>query len=101
MKLNDMLSEQQLDELAPAIGAMARAAAPLARTAVSAVGQAVGSTIADKVNAPATSNDPKVQTMMVAQQAKQKQDQKKGIQAEITALTKQISDLRRQLSTIR
>lgn len=94
-----MLSEQQLDELAPAIGAMARAAAPLARTAVSAVGQAVGNTVAN--NAPATSNDPKVQTMMVAQQAKQKQDQKKGIQAEITALTKQISDLRRQLSTIR
>jgi hypothetical protein len=99
MKLHDMLSEQQLDELAPAIGAMARAAAPLARTAVSAVGQAVGNTVAN--NAPATSNDPKVQTMMVAQQAKQKQDQKKGIQAEITALTKQISDLRRQLSTIR
>ena len=94
-----MLSEQQLDELAPAIGAMARAAAPLAKGAVSAVGQAVGNTVAN--NAPATSNDPKVQTMMVAQQAKQKQDQKKGIQAEITALTKQISDLRRQLSTIR
>lgn len=94
-----MLSEQQLDELAPAIGALARAAAPLAKGAISAVGQAVGNVVAN--NAPATSNDPKVQTMMVAQQAKQKQDQKKGIQAEITALTKQISDLRRQLSTIR
>lgn len=100
MKLNDMLNKQQLDELAPAIGAaMARSAAPLAKGAVSAVGQAIGNPVAN--NTPATSNDPKVQTMMVAQQAKQKQDQKKGIQAEITALTKQISDLRRQLSTIR
>lgn len=90
MKLNDMLNERQLDELAPALGALAQGAAT-----------AVGSAVTNKVMAPATSNDPRVQTMMVAQQAKQKQEQRKGIQDEIAALTKQISELRRQLSTIR
>jgi hypothetical protein len=56
---------------------------------------------APAANIPATSNDPKVQTMMLAQQAKQKQEQRKSIQDQIVALTKQISDLRRQLSQIK
>jgi hypothetical protein len=49
---------------------------------------------------PATSNDPKIQSAMMAQQQKQRLEQRKAIQDQITAVTKQLTDLRRQLTQV-
>jgi hypothetical protein len=89
MRLHDMLREGDLVEFMGPGGDPGTA--PVAPTTAAAPGGAM----------PATSNDPKIQGAMLAQQQKQKQTQRKAIQDQITALTKQLSDLRRQLSTVR
>jgi len=126
MRLQDIVNEddQQLNEFLPALAA---GAAGIARVG-SAVGgalakgaQAVGGAVSKGAQAvggavskvgtgalktaaeiaatmPATSNDPKIQSAMMAQQQKQTQEQRKAIQDQITAVTKQLTDLRRQLS---
>ena len=117
MRLQDIVNEddQQLNEFLPALAA---GAAGIAR-AGSAVGgalakgaQAVGGAVSKvgtgalktaaeiAATMPATSNDPKIQSAMLAQQQKQTQEQRKAIQDQITAVTKQLTDLRRQLSQL-
>lgn len=49
----------------------------------------------------AAPNDPKNKAAATALQTKQKQLQRKTIQDQISALTKQITDLKKQLMTIR
>ena len=117
MRLQDIVNEddQQLNEFLPALAA---GAAGIARVG-SAVGgalakgdQAVGGAVSKAGTGalqtaagmaaamPATSNDPKIQSAMLAQQQKQTQEQRKAIQDQITAVTKQLTDLRRQLTQL-
>jgi len=117
MRLQDIVNEddQQLNEFLPALAAGA--------TGIARVGSAIGGVVAKGAQAvggaigkagtgalktaagmaatmPATSNDPKVQSAMMAQQQKQTQEQRKAIQDQITAVTKQLTDLRRQLTQL-
>lgn len=82
MKLDDLLQEQELCELGP------MSATPGVQTQpgmVPAVGQQF---------------DPKLQTAMAAKAQQDKVKQRKAIQDQITALTKQLADLRKQLTDI-
>jgi hypothetical protein len=114
MRLQDIVNEddKQLNEFLPALAAGAArigstvggALAKGAQTVGSAIGKAgtnVAQTAAGMAAAmPATSNDPKIQSAMLAQQQKQTQEQRKAIQDQITAVTKQLTDLRRQLTQL-
>jgi hypothetical protein len=90
MRLTDIMNESDLMEFGE-IGTDPS-------TMVAAPGAVPGATATPM---PATSNDPKVQGAMQAQQMKMKQEKRKAIQDQITSLTKQISDLRRQMSSIK
>ena len=108
MRLQDIVNEddKQLNEFLPALaagaarvgsavgGVLAKGAQAVGKAGTGALQTAAGMA----ASMPATSNDPKVQGAMMAQQRKQTQDQRKAIQDQITAVTKQLTDLRRQLS---
>lgn len=114
MRLQDIVNEndKQLNEFLPALaagaarigstvgGALAKGAQAVGG-AVSKVGTGALKTAAEiAATMPATSNDPKIQSAMLAQQQKQTQEQRKAIQDQITAVTKQLTDLRRQLTQL-
>lgn len=80
MKIGDLLHEQDLQELGPMT------------TTVAPGGATMGTQM------PGGAADPKIQTAMVAQQQQDKIKQRKAIQDQIMMLTKQISDLRRQMA---
>jgi hypothetical protein len=111
MRLQDIVNEddQQLNEFLPALAAGAArigstvggALAKGAQTVGTAIGKgAMQAAIGSASSMPATSNDPKIQSAMLAQQQKQTQEQRKAIQDQITAVTKQLTDLRRQLTQL-
>jgi hypothetical protein len=109
MRLQDIVqeSDQQLNEFLPALAAGAARVGSAVGGMVSKGAQAVGTAVGKGAMQaaigsamPATSNDPKIQGAMLAQQRKQTQDQRKAIQDQITAVTKQLTDLRKQLAQI-
>jgi hypothetical protein len=109
MRLQDIVNEddKQLNEFLPALAAGAARVGSAAVGTLAKGAQAVGTAVGKGAMQaaigsamPATSNDPKVQGAIMAQQQKQRLEQRKAIQDQITAVTKQLNDLRRQLTQL-
>jgi hypothetical protein len=103
MKLSDLKeNDQQLDELLPALGAVAggvaRGAAALGGAALArGTTPAAGSAVNQAASGLAGGGmDP----AQAAQAVKDRQEQKKVIQQQIQAKQKELDDLRKQLATL-
>lgn len=102
MKLLDLITEQSLDEVIPALGTIAGGAA---RGVASMIGGAMGATQAPAAPGIPGVNSSPPQDPQAAQKAqamavKQIQDQKKEIQTQITAKEKEIQELRKKLAEL-